>query len=165
LSRGFLRMVPGDACVHDVDAGLTLRRLLLAVADPERFAAELARFGDCRACSAAVLVQACYELAGLVLDCEDSDQLADDEEGCGHAVSAEAVAMRLVLSYSSGGDPDGDPDTLSVILAEIAGCTSCLISVVMALTNANVAILDGTHRSWRPVVERRLLALLDELAD
>jgi hypothetical protein len=36
--------------------------------------------------------------------------------------------------------------------------------VVLALVRANVTILDDTKVAWRPMLERRLLAILDDMA-
>ena len=68
--------------------------------------------------------------------------------------------MRLALAYDSD-----DPDTLTMTLGQIWDCQSCVLAVILALVRANVTILDDTRLSWRPMVERHLLALLDMAGD
>jgi hypothetical protein len=71
-------------------------------------------------------------------------------------VCPEAIAMRLVLAFDSD-----DPDALAMTLGQVADCENCILAVILALTRANVSILDDTKLSWRPALERRLLWLLD----
>jgi hypothetical protein len=152
--------VAGD-CAHDQDAQALLLRLLVAVNDPGRMQNEVARLAGCQACSTVVLVQAVYELAGLVLDQgKDTDDQPSEPSRCDHrAVVPEVVALRLALAY----DVDNG-DVLTKTLQEIWGCPSCVLDVLMSLVRANVSILDDTKVEWQPLLERRLLTILDEVS-
>ena len=149
-----------DACAHGHDAQAVLHRLLLAVNNPQRFAAELAVFANCRGCATAVLVQCVYELAGLLLrEADAEDQPAEEATcDCDCPVCPEAVAMRLALAYDSD-----DPDTLAMTLGQILDCRACMLAVILALTRAHVTVLDDTKLAWRPMLERHLLTILDGL--
>jgi hypothetical protein len=62
------------------------------------------------------------------------------------------------------GAADSDDDAvLAATLAEVADCRWCLMSVVMALVHSQIAILDDTRVAWRPVLERHLLKVLDDM--
>lgn len=145
-------------CAHDADPEALLRRLLLAVGDPQRFGEVLAGFTNCRGCSTAVLAQSIYTMAGMLLGDQDvDDQLAGPPCGCDHRVRPEVIAMRLALAFDSD-----DSDALGMTLGQVLDCENCVFSVILALVRANVTILDDTRLSWRPALERRLLFLLDQ---
>ncbi|ORW86910.1 hypothetical protein AWB92_24810 [Mycobacterium sp. IEC1808] len=137
-----------------------MRQLLSAVNDPKRFAEVVASFGDCGGCTASVIAQFSCEMACLVTDINAQD--ADDllrRCTCDHPVSPEVMCMRLVLACSSH-----NADALALTLGQVCECTNCVIDVVLALVFANVALLDDTEVAWRPMVERRVLAILDQMA-
>jgi hypothetical protein len=151
-------VVPGAECAHDHDHEAVLRRLVLAVNDPQKFAEVLAQFADCCGCFSAVLVEAVYEMAGLVLDF-DPDAGSPFPCACEHPVVPEAMSLRLALSFDSD-----DEEALRMALGQILECRACMLEVIMSLTKANVSILDSTKVSWRPMLERQLLAVLDDMA-
>lgn len=153
-------VVAREHCHHTTAAHseLIARRLLTAaVTDTQRFAAALTSLGACQACTLSVLAQIVYQLCGFVFDQEHHD---DDEPRCSceDPIAAEVLALRLVLCAS------GDDDHFAVAnaLEEVIDCQSCSLAVLFSLVSAHVQILDGTNAAWRPMLEQRLLAILDE---
>lgn len=153
-------VAPDDLCPHNIDAAVALRRLVyLAITDSQKFTAVLASFVECQGCAEAVITQFSYEYAGVALDYEpDIDDDAPQACPCEHPVNPEAMALRLALAFDSLGFAD-DGETLRADLAEI-GCRSCLEKVLVSTTKANVMILEDAFVGWRPIVERRLKAIL-----
>lgn len=148
-------VVPGVDCAHAVavDPEATLRRLVLAVGDPERFAEILASF--CAGCSTAILAEAAFTLAGIALDFDQAD---DDQPlpcTCENPTPPQIVAMRLLLAHDSR-----DDTVLGATLGEV--CASCMPAVLVASTRAQAITLTDVSPAWRPRVERVLLQLLDE---
>jgi hypothetical protein len=153
-------VVAGEHCHHltAADTELSMHQLLTAaVTDTQKFAAALAGLGGCPACSLSVLAQLVYTLAGFVFDQEHH---ADDEPRCSceDPVAAEVIALRLTLCVSGDNDHFGVADAL----AGVIDCQSCLLSVLFALMAAHITVLEGTTVAWRPLLERQLLAMLDE---
>jgi hypothetical protein len=156
--------IPGEHCAHTTAAAteLTVRRLLVAaVTDTQKFAVALANLGGCPACSLSVLAQMTYSLCGFVFDQEQHTH--EDKPAacsCEDPIAAEVLALRLVLCAS------GDDDHFAVAnaLENVIDCQSCLLAVLFALVSAQVTILGGTNVAWRPLLERQLMALLDQAA-
>jgi hypothetical protein len=76
----------------------------------------------------------------------------------------EATALRLILSYADG----GNPDSLTAALEEFAGrCPGCTADVILELLQLLVDPINcSRHRDvWADMLQRRLAALLDELAE
>jgi hypothetical protein len=143
-------------CDHNHDPEAIMHRLIAAaVADPLQFAAELATFANCPACSAAVVAQMTYQLAGFTI----ADQDGEDAEWvlCSHAdFDPEVVSMRLALA--------ADVDMAAAAINEAGGCQTCLVSLILTMTQAHTAVLNSTRVDWRSLVSRRLLEVLDAKA-
>jgi hypothetical protein len=143
------------------DSELIARRLLTAaVTDTQKFAAALADLGGCPACTLSVLAQLVYTLCGFVFDQEHHDDFEEPGCSCEEPIAAEVLALRLVLCASGDNDHFGVANALEHVIY----CQSCLLEVLFAFVTAHITILEGTNVAWRPLLERQLMALLDEAA-
>lgn len=156
-------VIPGESCTHLVDAEAAMLRLLAAVNDPAKFADVLVGFARCPSCAAALIAQIVYTLAGAAMD-EDIDPQDIDPDIdtlpclCTSPVPAEVWGMRLVLAFAA------DEHTLGHAMGQLMACPNCLVAAIFSITHANVALLNGTGLSWRPLIQRNLLAALDDAA-
>ena len=152
--------MPGVECDHDTDSRALMLQLLRAVPNPAKFAEILSGFVNCPGCSTAAVSQFAYELAGIVWDSEQQDDDQSPLCTCEHPVSPEVYALRLVLAADSQ-----DDTVLGMTLSQLAHCPSCMLAALVASTRAQADVLNAASPAWRPVLEHRLLTLLDDIAD
>lgn len=154
-----IAVTPGESCDHTVDSAVRTKQLLLASNDPMKLAEALAEFAGCEGCLTATLVYAIYFISGLVMDSEpyQDDNLDPLPCTCKTPKSGEAYAMMLALCRGSE-----DTFATSMVLQQFLPCPSCTVDTVVALANANVALLDHATIAWRPLLEKNLASLLDE---
>jgi hypothetical protein len=146
--------VPAE-CTHRGNPEATMHRLVAATSDPAQFAQVLAESG-CSGCQAAILAVFAYSMAGAALVDQDDGE-STEWVSCNHtSVSPEVIAMRLTLARAAK-----DGEVLGATLGEVVGCPDCSSSTMLSLVNAHVCVLNSTDLAWQPMVERRLLSLLD----
>jgi hypothetical protein len=153
--------VPGVDCAHASPEALA-HRLKLVRRDQAKVAEILASTANCAGCMCALALQLIDESNGRALD---SQADADDEPAelscvCKNRVNSEVVALRLCISLD--GDSNGQDQAIALALADVWDCRACLIDALVAEARTTVCLLNDTHASvWRPVIQKRLFAMLD----